>query len=34
MGTQEQKVTIGEKETKDIAFTFKAPADAAAAASD
>jgi plastocyanin len=34
MGTQEQKITIGEKETKDIAFTFKAPADAAAAASD
>ena len=31
MGTQEQKVTIGAKETKDVAFTFKAPADAAAA---
>jgi plastocyanin len=28
MGTQQQKVTIGEKETKDIAFTFKAPAEA------
>src|SRR5207237_6466354 len=26
MGPQEQKVTIGEKETKEIAFTFKAPA--------
>jgi len=34
MGTQEQKITIGEKETKDIAFTFKAPAADAAAASD
>jgi len=34
MGTQEQKVTIGEKETKDVAFTFKAPAADAAAASD
>ncbi len=25
LGTAEQKVTIGEKETKDIAFSFKAP---------
>jgi len=31
MGTQEQKVTLGEKDTKEISFTFKAPADAAAA---
>jgi hypothetical protein len=29
LGTSEQKVTIGEKETKDIAFTFKATAGAA-----
>ena len=35
MGPQEQKVTIGEKETKEIAFTFKAPAaEGAAAASN
>jgi plastocyanin len=33
LGTQEVKVTVAEKETKDIAFTFKAPA-AGAAASD
>jgi plastocyanin len=33
LGAQEQKVTIGEKETKDVAFTFKAPA-AGTAASD
>jgi hypothetical protein len=26
LGTQTQTVTIGAKETKDIAFTFKAPA--------
>jgi plastocyanin len=25
LGTMDQKVTIGEKETKDISFTFKAP---------
>jgi plastocyanin len=31
MGPQEQKVTIGEKETKEITFTFKAPAADAAA---
>src|SRR6267154_183934 len=31
MGTQEQKVTLGEKDTKEIAFTFKAPAETAAA---
>jgi plastocyanin len=31
LGTQEQKVTIAEKESKDITFTFKAPADGAAA---
>jgi hypothetical protein len=31
LGAQQQKVTIGEKETKDIAFTFKAPAEGAAA---
>jgi plastocyanin len=30
LGAQEQMVTIGEKETKDIAFTFKAPAAGAA----
>ena len=30
LGVQEQTVTIGEKETKDIAFTFKAPADGSA----
>ena len=30
LGTQDQKVTIGEKESKDIAFTFKAPAEAPA----
>ena len=34
LGTQEQKVTIAEKESKDITFTFKAPADGGAAASD
>jgi plastocyanin len=34
LGTQSEKVTIGEKETKDIAFTFKAPATEAAAASN
>ena len=35
LGTQEQKVTIGEKETKDITFTFaSAPAADAPAASD
>jgi hypothetical protein len=28
MGTQTASVTIGEKETKDISFTFKAPAAA------
>jgi plastocyanin len=33
LGAQQQKVTLGEKETKDIAFTFKAPA-AGAATSD
>jgi hypothetical protein len=33
LGTQDQKVTIAEKETKDITFTFKAPADGGAAAS-
>jgi hypothetical protein len=26
LGTQTQTVTIGAKETKDIAFTFKVPA--------
>jgi plastocyanin len=31
LGAQEQKVTMGEKETKDIAFTFKAPVEGAAA---
>jgi plastocyanin len=31
LGTEEQQVTIAEKETKDIAFTFTAPADGAAA---
>jgi hypothetical protein len=31
LGAQEQKVTIGEKETKDVAFTFKAPAEGSAA---
>ena len=31
MGTQERKVTLGEKDTKEIAFTFKAPAETAAA---
>jgi plastocyanin len=30
LGAQEQKVTIAEKETKDIVFTYKAPAEAAA----
>ena len=30
LGAQQQMVTIGEKETKDIAFTFKAPAGGAA----
>jgi plastocyanin len=30
LGAQEQMVTIGEKETQDIAFTFKAPAAGAA----
>ena len=30
LGTQDQKVTIGEKESKDTAFTFKAPAEAPA----
>ena len=30
LGAQEQKVTIGEKETKDVAFTFKVPAAGAA----
>jgi len=30
LGAQEQMVTIGEKETRDIAFTFKAPAEGAA----
>jgi plastocyanin len=34
LGTQEQKVTIGEKETKDIAFTFKATAADGPAASN
>ena len=34
LGTQTQKVTIGEKETKEITFAFKAPAGDAAAASD
>jgi plastocyanin len=34
LGTQEQKVTIGEKETKDIMFTFKAPAGEGSAAGD
>ena len=28
LGTMTQSVTIGEKETKDITFTFKAPAAA------
>jgi plastocyanin len=31
LGAQEQKVTIAEKETKDVTFTFKAPAEGAAA---
>ncbi len=31
LGAQEQKVTIGEKEDKEITFSFKAPADGAAA---
>jgi plastocyanin len=31
LGAQQAKVTLGEKETKDIAFTFKAPAEGAAA---
>jgi plastocyanin len=26
LGTMEQKVTLGQKETKDVSFTFKAPA--------
>jgi hypothetical protein len=30
LGAQQQMVTIGEKETKDIAFTFKAPPEGAA----
>ena len=30
LGAQQQMVTIGEKETKEIAFTFKAPAEGAA----
>ena len=30
LGAQQQMVKIGEKETKDIAFTFKAPAEGAA----
>jgi plastocyanin len=34
LGTQEQKVTIGEKETKDVMFTFKAPAGEGSAAGD
>jgi plastocyanin len=35
LGAQTQQVTIGEKETKDVAFTFKAPAAGeGAAASD
>ena len=32
LGAQEQMVTIGAKETKDVAFTFKAPAAEGAAA--
>jgi plastocyanin len=31
LGTQTQMVTIGQKETKDVAFTFKAPAPGTAA---
>ena len=31
LGAQQQMVTIAEKETKDIAFTFKAPAEGTAA---
>jgi len=34
LGPQSQQVTIGQKETKDITFTFKAPAGEGAAASD
>jgi plastocyanin len=34
MGAQTQQVTIGAKETKEITFTFKAPAGEGAAASD
>ena len=26
LGAQEQKVTLGQKESKDVSFTFKAPA--------
>jgi hypothetical protein len=28
LGTQSQSVTVGDKESKEIAFTFKAPAAA------
>jgi plastocyanin len=34
LGTQQTKVTIGDKETKEITFNFKAPAGDAAAASN
>jgi plastocyanin len=34
LGAQTQQVTIAEKETKEITFTFKAPAGEGAAASD
>jgi len=31
LGTMQEKVTLGEKDTKEIAFTFKAPAESPAA---